>query len=173
LNSKNQEVNILFRPLKNKEIDSKALEITHRTEKEIWKFPHSEIGIAKLKNILSKFVNPYKPEDKFVPAGFNVMFDLGFLRNLWFQVGDTYGPGSYFFNCPLDVRSDVARMILCKNMHTKNFKLTTVCDYCGINIGVAHDPMNDIKATRKVSIFINNEIYGKKNKNNKNNNNKR
>lgn len=159
-----RSVNILFRPLKLKKIDPVALQVNGRTVEEIEKFPPAQIGIAQLKAILKKYVNPFDKDDKFVPAGYNVNFDLDFLRETWAVVGDKYGPGSFLFNCPYDVRTDASKLILYKEMRLKNYKLITVCDCCGIDIGKAHDPMNDIIASRELSIYVNNALYGKKKK---------
>ena len=87
-----KEVNILFRPFKNKTINPKALEVNGRTIEEIMNFPPPQIGIAQLKSILKKYVNPFVPEDKLVPAGCNVNFDIEFLRETWSLAGDQHEP---------------------------------------------------------------------------------
>lgn len=157
-----KEINIFFRPFKSKKIDPEALKVNGRTVEEIMNFPPPQIGIAQLKAVLKKFVNPFIATDKFVPGGCNVNFDLDFLRETWLLAGDKFGPGSYLFNCPYDVRTDAAKLILHKNMRLKNYKLGTICEYCGIDIGEAHNPMNDILATRNLSIYVNHILYGKK-----------
>ena len=93
----------------------------------------------------------YDRDDKFIAAGFNVNFDLDFLRETWFATGGKYGPGSWIFNCPIDVRTTVAEAIGWDKLRLPNFKLGTVCEYYGVELGEdAHDAMADIEATRKL-----------------------
>jgi len=143
-----EEINLFFRPLAGREIDQEALNVNGRTIAELMEFPPAEIGIASLKKTLAKYVNKFDREDKLIQVGFNVGFDCDFLRETWVMAGDRYGPGSYMFNCPWDIRSDVAKMIAKKKLRLKNYKLVTLCNHFGISTKGAHDALVDVRATR-------------------------
>lgn len=153
-----EEIELLFRPLPGRIIAPKALEINGRTEAELMEFPDASIGIAALKKKLSKYVNKFDKNDKFVQVGFNVMFDCDFLRQTWVAAGDQYGPGSYMFNCPWDVRSDVAKLICRTGLRLKNYKLETICKHFGIEIDNAHDALADVRATRELALFAEEQL---------------
>jgi DNA polymerase-3 subunit epsilon len=140
---------IQFKPHEGADISPKALEINGRTEEEISQFPPLEIGIVKFKKILSKYVDKFNPQDKFIPAGYNIPFDLGFVRAAFSMSGDKFGIGSWCFTCPIDVWSSVGRAALKMGFRLKNYKLATVCKKFGISID-AHNPVSDIAATRSL-----------------------
>lgn len=147
------EVNLFFQPLPNRVINPEALEVNKRTIEEINTFPPAESGIKLLKSLFDKYVDKYDKNDKFVPAGFRVDFDCDFLRETWFQAGDKYGPGSYIFNCSLDVRSMVSELIIKTGLRLPNYKLETICKHYWIDIAGAHNALVDIKATRELYLL--------------------
>jgi len=139
---------IQMAPLIGKKINEKALEINGRTIEEISKFPPLDIAMVEYKEKLDAHVNKFNTEDKFIVAGYNIGFDINFIRAAFIDIGDKYY-GSYFFNCPLDVYSDVAKTVAETGLRLPNYKLVTVCDYFGIKID-AHNPQSDIMATREL-----------------------
>jgi len=153
-----EEIEFLFQPLPGRKIDPVALEINRRTEAELMEFPHPSIGITALKKKLSKYVNKFDKTDKFVQVGFNVMFDCDFLRQTWVAAGDRYGPGSYMFNCPWDVRTDVAKLICRSGLRLKNYKLGTICKHFGIKLEKEHDAIADVRATRELALFAEDQL---------------
>jgi len=142
------QFSIQIKPLENKEISDRALEINGRTREEIAEFTPVDLAILSFKKRLEKHVNKFDSSDKFIVAGYNIGFDINFIRALFHDVGDKYY-GSYFFNCPLDVYSDVAKLVSKTDLRLPNYKLSTVCNHIGIEID-AHDPVSDITATREL-----------------------
>lgn len=142
-----EEFTIKFKPHEGADINPKALEINGRTKEELSEFPPLEIGIARFKKIMSNYIDKFDPQDKFVPAGYNIPFDLGFIRSAFMKSGDRFGIGSWCFTCPIDVWSSVGRAALKMGFRLKNYKLATVCEKFGIKID-AHNPVSDIAATR-------------------------
>jgi DNA polymerase-3 subunit epsilon len=132
-----ETVEYFMRPDPKSIIDARALDVNGKTEKEIMDYPPSIEAICALKDTLSKYVDKYDPEDKFIPAGYNVNFDTGFLREAFLRCGDKYY-GSWFFNCPLDVWTLISFAVLYNNLRLPNFKLTTICDFYDIPIPEAH-----------------------------------
>ena len=143
-----ESFSIQMAPPIGKKINEKALEINGRTIEEISKFPPLDIAMAGYKKKLDCYVNKFNPEDKFIVAGYNIGFDINFIRAAFIDIGDKYY-GSYFFNCPLDVYSDVAKTVADTGLRLPNYKLATVCDYFEIEID-AHNPQSDIIATREL-----------------------
>lgn len=110
--------------------------------------------IAELKQMMSKYVNRYDPNDKFVPAGYNVRFDLDFLREAFKKAGDVkYGIGSWMFTAPIDVMTLVGMAISKMGLRCRNYKLQTVAERVGVKFN-AHDALSDIDATMRLGNAI-------------------
>lgn len=156
-----EEVNLLMRPPGDSIIDQEALKVNGRTVKEMLDFPPADQFVSSFSKILSKYIDRYDTTDKFVCAGYNVNFDIGFLREAFVKAGDPYY-GSWFFNVPLDIWTFIAIMVLKKDLRLKNYKLTTVCEHYRIQLEKAHNPIYDIRATRMLYLKCLEEIYGAK-----------
>ncbi len=137
---------MFFKPKNMRNIDAKALEITGRTLDELNHFPVLEDGITELQEIMSQYVDRYNKADKFVPAGYNVRFDLDFLRQSFLKTGDKYF-GSWYTWPSLDVQTFVALYVISGHNGLPNYQLSTLCDHFQIPIN-AHDALSDVKATR-------------------------
>ena len=138
-----------FKPLEGRSIDKASLTINNLSEKDILNYPEAKESILELKKFLGHYVDKYNTADKFVPAGYNIRFDVNFLYSTWKAAGDKYGPGSYIFSCPIDVMSLVGMMVA-KGMRLQNYKLETLCKSFGVDLFTAHDAVSDIKATRRL-----------------------
>lgn len=148
-----EEVNLLFKPDPKKKINLEALAVNKRTEEELSTFPDAKIGICCLQGTFEKYVNRFDSSDKFVPVGFNVNFDLDFLRETWRQAlpQDRYGVGCFFFNAPIDIRTYLGKLVATGGLRLPNYKLVTACCHFDIPMGSgAHDALNDIRATREL-----------------------
>lgn len=145
-----EEIDLLFRPPEGRIIDPRALAVNGRTEVELDGFPELAIGIGRLKEVFGRYVSKYDRADKFVPAGFNINFDQEFLREGFRLAGDKYGPGSWLFNAPLDVRSWVALAVARDGLRLPDYKLTSVCAHYRIVLDNAHDALADVRATREL-----------------------
>ena len=84
-----EELNIKMKPFFGAEIKTKALSVNKTTRDIINNYPDWEIGFEHLVKTLKKYVDPYNRFDKFTPAGFNVTFDINFLRKYFdYMYGD-------------------------------------------------------------------------------------
>ena len=146
-------VNLTMSPMVGSFIDKEALKVNGRKIRDIMKYKPSIFLVDELKKKLGEHVDKYDIDDKFVIAGYNVNFDIGFIRQTFMETGDKYY-GSWFVNAPLDVWTTVALAYLKKNLRLPNYKLVTVCHHYGITIKKAHDAMDDVIATRRLHYAI-------------------
>jgi len=155
-----EDINLLFRPENIYAIDQKALEIIGKTEDELKQYPHKSNGFKKLIEVLDRYVDKYNPDDKFYFCGYNVSFDILFLRDLFetFNIGlkkKKYYFGSYFWWYNTDPRIDpfsFLQMYKIKyDIPIKNLKLSSVCKHFGVRLDNAHDALADIEATLELS----------------------
>ena len=144
-----EEINLLCRPFKGAVIEQSALDINKRTKEDIMIYPTLVYQISVFKDIIDNYINKYDKNDKFVIAGYNVRFDIGFLRDGFNIVGDKYF-GSRFFSAPIDVMTIVALCISQKQLRLRNYQLKSVSDKFHVSLDDAHDALADIKATRNL-----------------------
>lgn len=147
-----EEKRFYFRPTNGSKVDKKALEVNGLKLKDVLNYPLAKDTLGKFKAMLTKYVDKFDKEDKFVLAGYYVQFDLNFLRETFKKQGDNYF-GSWFFAPVIDVQTFVAICIARFNLRMKNYRLETVCERMGIKLR-AHDAMSDIRATRRVYVGL-------------------
>ena len=137
-------------PAESKKISAEALAVNGRTLEEIKGFQDQKTAWLKFKKFLEEYVNPYDKTDKFYFGGYNVSFDIKFLRQWWIENNDKYF-GSYFHK---EINYDPYQdMKLLKNkgvVNLENLKLTTVAEHFKINSDKAHNAMGDIIMTKKI-----------------------
>ena len=136
---------------------SEALAVSGRTVEEVKKYPDAADGLKNLKKELEKHVDKYNKKDKFIAAGYNVRFDIDFLRQAFIKTGDKYF-GSWFHWPSIDVAGVFAVLLANGDQpDLKDFKLETLCKHYGIDI-TAHDAVSDIKATRELYLKLKSKI---------------
>lgn len=148
------EKNWLIVPYNFDAIESKALEVQGRTVEELRTFEDPRQVFVELLTLLDSHVSKYVKADKFTICGFNVDFDIGFLRQFFRKNGHKYY-GSYFRN---NVVVDPLYVVYFLVSHgvlpeLKNYKLATVCEFFEIELK-AHDAFDDIRATRELDSLI-------------------
>ena len=139
---------IAARPRDDSIIDSEALNANKLTREAIWQYPPRTQAMGSLLHVLSKYVDRYDKNDKFIMAGYNVNFDDQMLRAWFNHEADPYY-GSWFMWPKLDVATFVAQWIFSKGQVLKNYKLSTVCKEFDIHFN-AHDAVEDIRATKRL-----------------------
>lgn len=152
---------ILMRPLNPEAIDPKALDIQGKTEDEVMAYPEAKEGYEELTAVLDKHIDKFKKGDKVCPGGYNVWFDYQFVAGLSKKLGEKYGLGSYLNHQLLDPLFLINNLIAFGYIPTpENRKLATVCGLFGIELADAHDPMADLRATRKLySVLVSKMAY--------------
>lgn len=141
----------LYSNCATKQIDSKALEVNGYTLKQIADFPSESALYHHLHALFSRYIDPYDKTDKLVAGGYNVSFDLQFLRQLWYENNDKFF-GSFFAFGTLDP-SSIFRYLQWLGIITDydySLRLTDIATYFGISTDNAHDALADIIMTRKI-----------------------
>lgn len=137
-------------------ITEEALKVNGLTVEKLKTFSLPLDVHKSLVAILSKYVDRFKKnktsEDKFICAGYNVLFDIQFLSEFWKKCGDNYF-GSIFDYHKLDVASLVLFLKMHKLLPIEGYKLQTISEYLQIPI-VAHNSTSDIEATRAVTFKL-------------------
>ena len=131
------------------EYDAYALKITKKTKEVIFAYPSSSHQFMKFIIFLDKHVHKFDKTDKFIPAGFNVKFDIDMLQ-AWFLDNGNKFYGSYFSYKDVDNFALVKFMKYQKMFNTKDDKLGTICEYFKIPLD-AHNALDDIRATRELT----------------------
>jgi DNA polymerase-3 subunit epsilon len=139
-------------PLEYAIIESDAIEMQGFSEEDLYTFPDRNDQFKKIKKFLERYISKFNKEDKFLPVGYNVRFDIDFLRQFWLSFGDKYY-GSYFLNAPLDVLGLAGLYMTQIGITPKNFKLGTMCEFFNIPLK-AHDALEDITATRTLYLIL-------------------
>jgi len=142
-----EEGELLFNP-GPVEFTEEALKVNGRTKEEIENFQEARFAKASFQTIMSKYVDKYNKADKFIPAGYNINFDLNMMRAWWESLGDKYF-GSWFDYHSLDVMAIGMVERYFGRLALPNHKLETLCTHYGIQLK-AHDAINDIRATREL-----------------------
>lgn len=138
---------------KNVEIDDYALSISNVTVSELLTYDRSSYCFKEFMNVLTKYVNVNDKDDVFVIAGYNVSFDVGFIK-AWFRemgLSDSYKGLFHYKN--LDVFPLVITLKHLGLIDTVDDKLKTICDYFNIKLD-AHKAISDIEATKKLYELI-------------------
>ena len=129
-------------------IEKGALEINKTTIEDLKSYQKPQIMHQAILSVLDKHVDKYNKMDKFLPAGYNVKFDMDMFRAFFFKNNHKYF-GSYFGYHMLDPVPFLFFLELKGLIKLESHKLVDVCKYFDIKID-AHDALSDIKATREL-----------------------
>lgn len=147
-----KEERVFFMNPSKSEINPAALAVNRVTEDIIREYPDETIVKVEIENMLEKYVDRYDSDDKFIAAGYNVGFDLDFLRALWARVGDVY-----FMSWVDAVRIDIMHVQgflewSGKTTKTKSRKLLGLGDHYNAVNSNTHDAGDDIRLTREIGL---------------------
>ncbi len=153
------------RPFPQDEVEMTALEVTGLNRRQFLLPDHPDFLAVpgqhfespkdiyvRLAEMLGRYVDQYKKNDKFQFIGYNAhSFDMPFMRRFWEKNGDRYF-GSWFWYPCLDVMLVWAQILQPVRGELSNFKLATVAKHCGINVDDSrlHDSQYDIELTRQL-----------------------
>jgi len=146
------EFDILIKPFKGCKVSKSSLDKQNITIDDLKNNPdrksYSE-AFDLFIDFLSKYVNRYDKNEKFVLAGKNVKFDIQFLREFFLKNGDSYF-GSWFFYPSIDLDTLIAESVAFDGLRLFNYQLETICEAFDVKIRKAHNSLYDIRATREV-----------------------
>jgi len=162
------ERNWFVQPYRSDQIAAEALAINHLTVEQVKSFPLAQIVLSEVKTFLSQYVNRYNGLDKFTPAGYNVQFDLNFLKQFFLKGGDQFF-GSWFNYRTVDPMLCLYWLRYAGLIDLPNYKLETVCAHFDIGFeGEAHEALADVKATRDlIKLLTTKYLYDWKGENRK------
>ena len=137
-------------------IEQAALDVAGVTKEQILAYPPMSEVYSKFTAMLAKYVDKFKPTDKFFLVGYNnASFDNQFLRGFFLQNGDNYF-GSWFWSNSIDVMVLASQSLMDKRAGMENFKLATVAKAFGIEVAEEklHDASFDIYLTKRIYELI-------------------
>jgi len=142
----------MFHP--GKEIDPEAMKVHGITEKELHEYPSYSVVKLQVEDLLGGYVNRYDKSDKFVPAGYNVRFDIDFLKGMWESCGD-----KFLFSW-INPRQTIDPFTAYPFLEwagivekAESHKLERIAKSFDVEFD-AHDALADIRATREVAYKI-------------------
>lgn len=139
-------------PFNFENVDEEALKINGYTVADLKTFPRPQDIYKEITDLMGKYCNKFDKGDKFSPAGYNVRFDVDFIKNFFKKNGDNYY-GSWFNWKLIDPMYTLYEMDYSEDIGLRDYKLSTVCEHFKINIK-AHDALSDIRATRELRYIL-------------------
>jgi DNA polymerase III epsilon subunit-like protein len=148
------EVTWKVKPYPTDKVEEKALQVSGVTSDELATFADPKDILGAMRIFLGKFVEQYDRTDKFTPVGYNVRFDMDFLK-AWFEKGGDKYFGSWFCWQSVDPLALCYWLRYTGKLILPDYKLTTVCEHFGVALGdAAHDALADIRATRELTKLL-------------------
>jgi len=146
------EFDVLIRPFKGCKVAKSALEKQNITKDDLINNPDRKTYSEAFElfiDFMSKYIDRYDKNQKFVLAGKNVKFDIQFLREFFLKNDDSFF-GSWFVYPSIDLDTLIAESVAFDDLTLFNYKLETICEAFDVKIRKAHDSLYDIRATREV-----------------------
>jgi DNA polymerase III subunit epsilon len=129
-------------------ISQEALDVNGYSIEQIMGFTPARDIYFELLSLFGEYIDKYDKNDKFTPAGYNVRFDVDFLKQFFLKNEDVYY-GSWINYRMIDPLPVLYFLDFAGKISLENYKLSTVCEHFGIEIK-AHDALSDIRATREL-----------------------
>lgn len=147
-------IDLKMQPFDYNSISKEALEVNGLKLEEIKTFDEPLIAKKKLEKFFCKYVNRFKKnktsEDKLIPAGYNVLFDIRFLEEFWKKCGDSYF-GAFIDYHKLDIAAIVLYVKYKGLLQFHGYKLTQIAEALNcVFKGEAHTAQADILMTRDI-----------------------
>ena len=134
---------------KNVAVEDEALKLTNKSTDILKTYGDSLDEFSSFIQLLDKYIDKFDKNDKFQVAGYNVSFDIEFIR-AWFKDNNNSYYGSYFTYKDIDVFAMVKHFKLLKLIGaTDNDQLKTICEFFAIPLQ-AHNALDDIVATKEL-----------------------
>ncbi len=145
---------------RNEKYISKYVKEEMRVSEELLaKYENSQAQNVAFENILYKYIDARDYKDKFIVAGFNVDFDIGFIKDWFDDLKLSLNYKAIFGYQTLDVLALVRHFKYLGIFETENNKLETLCKYFEIEID-AHEALSDISATKELhEVLVDKFIY--------------
>ena len=146
------QLHLEMQPFSYENMEKSALEINGLDEASIRTFMTPQEGFKQLQAFLARHCNKFDKNDKYIPAGHNVVFDLNFLGEFYAKNGDKY-LYSWLDYHKLCTASLVLALHGCGLLNITSFKLAELAKRFGLEIE-AHTSKSDIDVTRQIFYLI-------------------
>jgi DNA polymerase III epsilon subunit-like protein len=150
------EFNTEVRPLDFDAISEDALKVTRKTKEGLALAPHPEQVWGDFKNFCDKYNFKKTPYTAPIMAGYNILgYDLPILNRYakkYGTVDNKTGKQNLFSNF---MSYDLIHEVYWWHENSSdlpNIKLTTLCEWLGLDTTKAHDALYDVKNTAKIMI---------------------
>lgn len=143
-----KDFNYTMKPPGRFSFSQEAQDVTGKTVQDLLSYEDPVVVFQKFKSeVLDVYINKYDKTDKFHMVGYNVQFDMDFMREWFTRSGEQYF-GSYFWFPPIDVMYLASMLLAGERSFLTNFQLKTVYEYVMKKpLENAHDAFTDIVAT--------------------------
>ena len=138
-------------PYRGETITEEAIAKTGVTQEELDTYPPQSEAFTSFLSLISKYVDLEDWNQRVIPVGYNVSFDLDFLR-AWFTYNNSASLFSKNVFFPgIDVMYLASYYLLGERSKMRNFQLSTVYErLLNKPLSNAHNAMADIDATREI-----------------------
>ena len=135
-------------------ISDEAMKIHGYTMEDLETFKNPKECFSEFMLFITKHVSPYNKKDKMYFGGYNVQFDIGFLKN-WFQLNEQGYFGAYFNYRSVDpmILINILEANNKLDFDLENHKLLTLANHFKIPIN-AHQALSDVEATLKLNDLL-------------------
>lgn len=142
-------------PMPDEVLDPKALSFNRLTEEVVRGFDNPQHCYLDTVDVLDRYIDRYNKQDKAFMYGYNVRFDMEFLRAFFEKNGNKF-IGSYFWFPPIDVMNVAADFLKMERSKLINFKQETVARWLGLKVDDQrlHDALYDIELTKQIYDYI-------------------
>lgn len=140
-----------MRPYRGETVTAEAAAKTGVTQEELDTYPPQSEAFSSFVALLSKYLDLEDWNQRAIPVGYNIAFDLDFLRS-WFAYNNSASLFSKNIFFPgIDVMYLASYYLLGDRSKMRNFQLATVYEkLLNKKLADAHNAMADIDATREV-----------------------
>ena len=147
-------------PYRGEIITEEAVAKTGVTQEELDTYPPQSEAFTSFLSLISKYVDLEDWNQRVIPVGYNVSFDLDFLR-AWFAYNNSASLFSKNVFCPgIDVMYLASYYLLGERSKMRNFQLSTVYErLLNKPLSNAHNAMADIDATREILNVIVKDLH--------------
>lgn len=147
-----------FRPFDDCVFQEDALKLKDLSEEELMSRELSDSDVYnQFVNMLDKYVKKFDKKDKFYIVGYNIGFDINFLKKMFIRNKNEF-LFSYFWGNPIDVMSLAGQKLMYFRSGMENFKQGTVAKQLGIPLeeNLLHDSLYDVEVLMKIYSLVTN-----------------
>jgi len=141
--------NFLMKPFPQDKITEESLKVHGHTLDKIVHYQKPEQIYDNLIEIMKEHVDPFDPNDKFYPCGYNIGFDTSFLIQFFKKNGDEYIGSWLNMYVQIDPLPVLRMLDFMGKFALPNYRLETVAEVLGIEHN-PHDAMSDIEVTIEI-----------------------